>query len=331
MLTSAFIGEATRCAGLVLVVGSILGAVLQGSQTLLAEAVVPPPGPWLLLCLLGAPLTWSLVVPASASVGVVWALQRWVRAGSWIGLMGSGVRGGQLGPAALGMGLAACLLTGALTLGLEPLLHRGAQRLVHEAGEVRLAANVPVRLGPLTVIASESDGEWARDVFLARADWVGTAAAARIVGSADGPVLELLDGVGAATTGRTRRIRWQRWQVPLGRSDRRIQMSERTHADLAAQALRTEQDGRSAAYERAVLYKRFLHPLSALWMPLAVLPLGAGRRPGWAIAVVATVHVAIVRLADHLAVFVGPVASASSGLCFIALVGVVAWWRWSDR
>ena len=329
-MTRAFIAEATKSAGLVLVAGSILGAVLQGSQALLAEAVVPPPGPWLLLCLLGAPLTWSLAVPASAAVGVVWALQRWVKAGAWIGLMGSGVRGAQLGPAALAVGAAACLLTGGLTLGLEPVLHRSAQRLVHQAGEVRLAADVPVRLGELTVIASEADGEWVRDVFLARADWVGTASAARIVASPDGPVLELLDGVGASTAGRTRRIRWQRWRVPLGRSDRRIQMSERTNADLAAQAARTEQDGRSAAYERAVLYKRFLHPLAALWMPLAVLPLGAGRRPGWAIACIATTQVAIVRLADHLAVFIGPVASASSGLCFVALVGVVAWWRWSD-
>jgi hypothetical protein len=112
---------------------------------------------------------------------------------------------------------------------------------------------------------------------------------------------------------------------------RRVELDERSDADLLRLARRREAAGRDASYERTLLYKRTTHALECLLLPLLALPLGLARRGRpYEILVVVVGWWALLRLGDRLCPILGPgLASALPLLGLLLAVGVL-WATWRD-
>jgi lipopolysaccharide export LptBFGC system permease protein LptF len=306
-----------------------LGAVVSGARVLQTGAGAPPIGAWLVVVGLSVGPSLSIAIPCGAAAGGVAALARWCEEGAWTGLRASGRGGASLVASVLLIGALAGGGTAAVTLWVEPAARAAAARQLDDA----LAAFSPwpgrtTDLGELTVRAARVDGVLAEDVFFASDGVIGTARRAHPALGDDGPVVVLEDGVIA---GPDWRATFRTWTRPIERPVPRVELAERTTADLARRAEQTARAGRDARYEWAVWWKRFFHPIAAFLAPLALLPLGAGRRPAVALGAAGLGYLVAVRTGDHLASALGPVASASAGPAWIAFLGVVGWATWRDR
>ena len=315
--------------------GCAVAAVVAGVRTLWAGGVVVGPGSWSLLVLLAIPSLWSIVLPAVGAVGTVAAMSRWVDEGAWIGARSVGVRGRTLLPAVLVLGAALGTATAVMTLYGEPLVKRTSARVINEAAaDVSLWPGELTDLGPVVVRPERRDKTgYAEALFIAGDGLVGTAQRGRVVRRGEQLAVELIDGSMVFGSGDVVRVEFDRWvrELPAPGS-RRLELDQRTNAELAAAATRTQQSGGGASYEWAILYKRYLHPIAALLFPLALLPAGAsGRRPAASAALACVGYLVAVRFGDHLATVVGPWLGAATGPLFVALWAAVAWARWADR
>lgn len=330
MLTRGLIADSLRPAFQSFAAVSAFAAVVAGIGALWSAGVAPDARTWLALVGLAVPTAWTIAAPAAGAVGIAAAIARWADEGAWAGARAVGVAGRRLLPAALAVGVAAATLALACTLVIEPWARREARRVAADAvGAAELVPGQPVSLGSAVLRPTSVDGGVARDVFVAAGRAVGTAASARLVAGATGPAVELRDGVLA---GDGWRVRFSRWSRPLPPPHSpRLELSQRSNRELRELIARTEADGRDAAYERAVLYKRALHPLATLLLPLAVLPFGASRRPGAGVAVATLGYLVAVRVGDQLAATIGAWPAAATGPAFVALLAVAAWAWWSDR
>jgi hypothetical protein len=164
-------------------------------------------------------------------------------------------------------------------------------------------------------------------VFLARGGAIGSADRVAVRDR----TLILEDGVIAAAGEHPWTLTFGRWRAPLTADRRRVELSERSPGELAANIARTESDGRDASYERSVLYKRWLHPLAVAVFPAAILPLGVRRSPLVWLGLVAIAYLVAVRIGDQLATTIGPWGAAAAGPLWVAAVGAFAWSTWRDR
>lgn len=330
-LDRAFLRDAVGPATIALVATSSCAAVLSGLR-LLHEAGVVDFATWCWAVLLAIPASASIAVPVAGAVGAVAALSRWVGEGAWAGARAAGVAGARLLGPALALGLVGGITTAAFTGWIEPAVRRTAHvTLAEAASRTRLWPGVATEIGPVVVLPDRVATGVAHDAFLGAPGALGTARRVRVVAASDGPALELSDGVLVITGDPAATLRFTRWTRPLPARSPRLELAERTSADLLEVVRRTEADGRDASYERAVLHKRWLHPLATLLLPLALLPLGAGRRPAAGLGLAALGYLVSVRAGDHLAAAVGGLAAASTGPLFVVAVGMVAWARWDDR
>ena len=328
----AFLREGIGPAMWTFAAGSALAAVMTGLQALWSGGLVPRPEAWLLLVILAVPASWGVVVPAAGGAGVVLALAKWCREGAWTGIRASGIGGRQLLLAVMLVGAFVSVIHVGMSVVVEPLVRRASHRQIStSASQIAIWPGTMVSFDSLTVQAERVDQDGAYQLFLASPDWVGTAESGRIVQTPGGPAIELRGGR-LADPERAWTLSFQRWVKALPPPiPKRLELAERTNAELMEVALQTDQDGRDSSYERAVLYKRWLHPLATLWIPLAFLPLGAGRRPVLGLGAVAVGYLLVVRVGDHLSSVVGPLLSAGSAPLYVAVMGLLCWLSWRDR
>jgi lipopolysaccharide export LptBFGC system permease protein LptF len=311
-------------------IGGLWGG-LAGVRVLEAGAAAPGPVAWLAIVAFGALSSGSMGVPAAVAAGVVASVSAFVDDGSWVGMRASGVSGRRLVPVVAAMGLCAGGVTFAMSGYVEPIARRSAGRAVAAAVDVRLFPGSVVSLGGIALRADAVDDGGASGVFIATGSAVGAARHAVIDRTSDGVRVELVDGEIAGLDPRPWNVRFDRWRhdVPsLARG--RVELDQRTNPELSDAIGKTEAAGRDARYERAVLWKRWLHPIAAALWPISVLPLGVANRPLATFGAVAVGYLVAVRAGDQLANAMGA-QSALAGPLWVLVCGIVAWARWRDR
>jgi lipopolysaccharide export LptBFGC system permease protein LptF len=289
--------------------------------------IAPGAVAWAELVLLSIPASLPIIAPAAGAVAAVAPLRRWTEDGGWTGVLAVGWRGRSLLPAWLAIGAAAAVISSVGTHLAEPGARREAREIAITTAEASIVPGVPLRSGELWLVAASADASGAREVFVAGPDFVGTASRARI----EGGFLDLEDGRAIAFGADPVAIAFDRHREPLIRRDPRVELAERPTPELLAVAARTEAGGKSGAYERAVWWKRWLHPVAAGLLPIAVGPLGARRWTWPAVAAIAVGWLAAVRVGDHLAETLGSLPAASAGPLLVAAVLAVSWSAWRDR
>ncbi|MBW1879283.1 MAG: hypothetical protein JRJ84_13050 [Deltaproteobacteria bacterium] len=316
----------------VLLAGAVAVAVVVGVAALWRADLVVDGRTWWRWVALAFPAAGPLLIPAATGFAGVAVLARWRAEGSWTGLRGCGIAGRNLLPAVVAWGILGAVGTGCMTHFGEPWARREAQAAVEAPWlRVGLWPGRTTRLGPLSVRPGRVADGWAEDVLFTVGDQVGFAGRMRLVRVGDGAAVELRDGVLVGPVDHPWRLSWSTWVRALPAHQPRVQLNQRRTSDLRAAAARTEAAGGAAGYEWAVYFKRWLHPVAALLLPWALLPLGAGRRPTLAAALCGVGYLLVVRAGDHVAEVVGGLPAAAAGPCFVVVLGLVTWARWRDR
>ncbi len=329
-LTGALLsGSAPATVGVALG-GLAVALVLGGLQPFLVDAVVPRPGVWMQLAGLSMLAGLAIVAPAALTAGGVSALARWKESGAWIGLRSMGIRGHQLAPAALVLGLLGAMLAGLGTQWIGPASRAQIRELGRLPSAVELVPEAELRVGSVQLIAGGVEAGWATRLFFAGEDAVGSAERGRLIAHADGAALELVQGVLASAKPVPVRLSFRRWVLPLDHPPR-VELDELTGAELLARAQATAATGNDASYEHAVAYKRWLHPLAMFLLPFSLLPLGVTRHPMAAVGAAGVLYLVAVRVGDQLVYQVGAVAAASTGPLAVAILGILLWAGWKDR
>lgn len=330
-LTLAALREGRAAAVATGLAGAAMVAVVTGVGALWRNDLVVDGPTWWALVALSVPATSPWWIPAATAVGGLAALSRWRDTGAWVGLRAAGIGGAALVWAALAWGVIGGLGTALAGHTWAPGARRAVARLSAEPWRrMSLWPGHAVRIGDLTILPSTVHEGWVGDVLLVGGDRIGGARRMRVTEVGGVPALEVKDGSWTGVDPVPWRVTFESWVRPLAVDSPRVELDQRSTADLAASAARTEAAGGGAAYEWAVYWKRWLHPFAALLLPVALLPLGA-RRNGWAwAAAVGVGYLAAVRLGD-LATAVMGAAGAWTGPVWVAAVGVVAWLAWRDR
>ncbi|MBT3222589.1 MAG: LptF/LptG family permease [Proteobacteria bacterium] len=332
-LNRALLRDAIKPALWTLLGGSAIAAVIGGVRCLGTEAVVPDLATFGALTSLAIPISWSIIIPIAALAGYVLALAKWVDEGAWTGLSAMGKGGRTLLPSAISAGVLVAVGTASMTLWLEPAARQLARgQLLEASAGYSLSPGATLEIGGMQIRASAMEDGWARELLFSNAALVGMASRGRLVSTKYGLALELERGSMATLQDPPTRISWDRWVRPLPPiRPPRLEIHEQTTRGLSAQAKNSEQLGLNAYYEWAVFWKRFFHPLAALLLPMAMMPLATRKRPAMAIGAISVGYLVAVRLGDTLAFGVGGILAAMSGPLFITLAGLVLWWAWRDR
>lgn len=305
-------------------------AVFAGLALLWTLPVAPEPARWLMLVAVTVPAQLTPALPLAGGVAAVHVAWRWRREGALVGLAASGLGTRVLLVPAVLLGLLGLLLTGLWTHQVSVRAHQLRQQwLTETTASVALLPGQPIEVGDWTLLPQSVSGEQAEQVLLVGPELAGSARTARVGQAGDAVALVLTDGV---LFDGSDRLTFTRYVHPLTlQQDRRIQLDERSSLELARVVARTREAGRDASYEAAVLHKRSTHPLVALLLPVALLPLAGGRRPALGTVAAGLGWLVMIRVGDQLAQVLGAWPSALAGAGFVALWGVFAWLRWRER
>ncbi|MFH1469974.1 MAG: LptF/LptG family permease [Pseudomonadota bacterium] len=313
---------------LVLVAGA--GLLLEAGAALAGAAVLPSPGVagGLLLGLLPAVL--ELALPIAFLTGLVVALGRWHDDGTWIALRACGMGGHRLLRPATLCALAVALPLLLLSHGLAPAGRRAAaSRLAQACSELTLPPGGFLPLGGATLFRPPSGG-----VVAAFGEGLLIAVEGGLTPRAGGVLLRLGPGEALPAGPGGPVLRFESAHIPLalGTATRRIELVERTDAELQALATRREAAGRDPGYARLILLKRSSMALAVLLLPGVALPL-ALRWGGRAMPVlgVALLLWSLVRLGDGLVAHLGAWSAAGLPLLGLAALSVTLWAGWRDR
>lgn len=319
----AWVGPAAASAALVAAVG---GVGFVAARLFAAPVSLGPAGLGAVIAA-AVPAIASLALPLAASLGAVSLARRWQAEDEWLALQAAGVRltafflPNLLIAAAVG---GACY---ALSHRVEPAARAAAADAV--AQELALRPGRITRLGPLTLAALEVKDGTLEGVFFAvdAPDSPRVGGAAR--GQLSGQSLVLEEGVYQDPGPPALRVSFDRLTLPIPRSERRWELTERSDAALADLVRRMELHGRRADYERAVLAKRSAWPLAAAMIVLAALPLGlrglgppAGALLGFWV---------LVRLCDQASAALGGTLAAWLPSVAALALALGAWWVGSRR
>ena len=159
---------------------------------------------------------------------------------------------------------------------------------------------------------------------------MGVVARARVGRAGGQPAIELIDGEVRGREG-SWKVRWERWVRPLEVPSSRVELPQRSVEDLVGLIGRTERSGRGAEYERCVLWKRFLHPLAMLLVPLGVLPFAASRWRWVGAASMGLGYLVAVRVGDATVTGLGAWGGAVVGPLALVIVTGLAWSAWRER
>lgn len=316
--------------GLFLTVGAVVGSgvVLMGAQALALSPVLPGPRGALQVLLGHVPAALAIGLPVGVLVGVVSATRSWLEGGELLGLELSGrPRAGLALPAVL-LGLAGGGVQLGITHVLEPAGRAAGTAALHAAtAELRLRPEQTVSLGPVLLHVQAVEGAELADIFVAAP---GVVAAARSGRLARGERLLLHEGTALSDGSRPDdpawSLRFEAAEVSLSQGGRRVELAERTSADLLALIDRMQASGRAARAERLAWLKRTLVPLCVPLLALLALPLGArGVQPGLAAGAVVLGWWTLMRIGDQAVHALGPVLAAGLPALGLVLALVLAW------
>lgn len=326
--------EVVRSGVLATVGISGVGALLLVGQTLAQAALVPSARGLLAVSLGLLPAVVGVALPAGLLVGAIAAGRRWAEAGDALALQASGYGARRLLPAMLVLGALCGLLQAGLSHGLEPLGRAAARRALDgAAGDLALVAGQPVALGEALVVPGQARGGELSDLFVAADRVVVSAARGRLLA---GGALELEQGSATRLPGGADDEGWSlsfaRATLPLTPRHRRVELVERSTADLYDLIGRMRANGRTASAEALALYKRSTLPLGAPLLALLGLPLGArGARPGPVTAITALCWWAAVRTCDQTVDALGAPLAAALPLILASVAAALAWLTWRER
>lgn len=328
LLTRAFVRDTWSPAVQALFAGAAISGVGASLALLQSGGVLGLSG-WLAWMGLSAVAALPLTLPLAFAYGPVAALSRWRENGAWHGVQSMGIGGRRLIPAGALMGAFGAGLMALSALCLSPLALREASQI--SQSQQAWPVGVPRQMGGLAVWAQGVDGDWGRDVVGVSAGRVLGATQARFGRGGGQMWLEMLGGTVLVDGPTPVRVQFAQGRVRVDGRSRRTALAARSTPDLIRAAERTQRVGADAAYEWAVLYKRFTHVLLVGMLPVSLLPLGAGRRPLLQLGCVGIGLAIFVRVGDLLAPALGPLVSASFGPMFAAFLGAFLWSTWTDR
>lgn len=307
-------------------VACAVSSVIAAARLVGDGGALPPAWAWLTWVALAGPAVAGQWAPAVGAWAAAAPLAEWRRSGGWTGLRAAGVGGRQLLAAWLVVGACTGVVTATAVHLVEPAARRGAERAVAWAG-VRLVPGVPVALGGGASVVAAADARGGLDLLATGAGWVATARRGAVVGER----LVAEDGRFLRPGDVPLHLAFARASVPIAAPSGRRDTASRWTPELAAAARRTEAAGRSAAYEWAMWWKRWLWPCGAAVAPVAFGPLGASTHGArWALLGAASVLLAV-RAGDRLAGVLPPAVAAACGPAILVALGLVVWARWADR
>ena len=268
----------------------------------------------------------SILGPVALGVAWVAILGRWVEEGVWVGLGSCAISGRFWWRSSLVVGACLGMVTASATLGWEPSVKRMLGASAHEVARDSGFAQrwTPLEGGWLWV-ERQSSGE-VSGVRWVSAHGAWSSQRGRVEGSN-----WVMEGVSRLGPPRGSYMTASTVKMEVREPDRRIGLSERGLGELFEVARRTESSGGDGSYERAVAWKRFFHPLACGLLPMALLPVAAGRRRWWGLAVTGLGYFIVVRLSDHMVQGLGAPLSASLGLLWMMGVASVSWASWRQR
>jgi len=306
------------------------GCLLQLAAALLGSAALPS---WPALLRLTAdllPAVLELGLPLAIFAGALVGFGRWREDGTWTGLRAIGLPGRRLlGPSLLLGGALAVVLV-LLGHGLAPAGRRAAARtLAESAGALELVPGHFLAVGDAVLHRPEGGG-----LLVALGDLVAVAREHRIEPRSDGVLLRLADGRAAlgAPGGGSLGFREAAFPLPSGSPGRRVELAERSDAELRALAASQQRNGKDSAYTSLILLKRSMLPIVALWLPLLACPMGLrwGARPWMGLSVVLGLWT-LIRAGDACCRWTGAWAAAALPLLGLGVCAALVWLRWEDR
>lgn len=310
-----------------------VGLLLVLGQALATAAVTPGPAGALRLALGLLPVVTAIALPVGLLFGLVASARAWREGGDWRALATAGVGARAVVPAVLLYGLGLALIVAGLTHVLEPLGRTDArQTLARAAGDLRMQPGRPLAVGDALVHAQAVTGPLLGDVLIAGGR---TAVAARtgLLGGAG--IVSLTDGQ-AVSLGDDGAVSWRldflRAELRLDVQTPRVELTQRTDAELAALIGRLEVQGQPATAQRLALARRTALPASLPLLALLAVPLGArGARPGAAATLVVLGWWSVLRVADQAATSCGPLLAAWAPVLAVGVAAAIAWASWRDR
>ncbi len=309
---------------------SLLALVGLAVQTLLAMPAAPGVGSAALALAALLPGALELSAPVGLLLGALWVGRAWGERGQWLGLSAAGLPVRQvLGPV-LVLSLVAtfaqrCWPT-SWRRGGAPMRRPPWRGLA----DFDLLPGQPVLWGPTGCCC-----RWRRAMRQAAtraSSWPrrpGDAGPAGRLDAEAGLILEegqlLLPGGAAA--GWT--LDFERATLPLPAAKRRVELAERSSPHLVDLIGRMRTHGKTAAYERLVLWKRSTLAVAMPLLLLLGLALGArGRQPGRMGAAVTLCWWALTRMGDQLVTRLSAPGAALVPLLVLALATALVWRRW---
>jgi lipopolysaccharide export LptBFGC system permease protein LptF len=304
-----------------------VSALLLAGRALSMSAVLPGASGLAVVLLGSLPAALAAALPVGGLAGAVAAGRGWAEGGDARALAVSGWPPTALLPPVLLLGGLLGAAEATLTHHLEPTGRAAVRQALHAAaGQLSLRPGQPLALGEVLLHASAASPAGYTDLFVASGDVV--------VQASDGAVestgmLSLTDGgaVSLATEDRWR-LSFSTAELALDIPRPRVELVERSDSSLRELIARTEADGRSAAYERLVLYKRTTLPLSLPLLTALGLPLGlSGTRPAAAAVAVTLGWWTLTRLCDQGVGALSAPWAAAIPLAALALLAAAVWGR----
>ncbi len=308
----------------------VAGLLLQLSGLLLGSALIPGPGLLSLLVPALAPSALELALPVAFLVGLMAGYGRWHAEGTWIALRAAGLGGRRLVlPALIPAALVALLLATSTHL-LAPAGRRAAARgLADAASAMELVPGRFVQAGEALLLRGD-DGA----LLVASDRAASTARSGTLISREGGLLLRLEHGRIHGLSDQPLELDFATAEIPIPvtTSGRRVELAERSSAELAALVERMRGRGRDASYEHCVLLKRSTLPLVPLLLPLLALPLALrwGGRPSHSLLVVLG-YWSLLRLGDLACHSIGAPLAACLPLLGLGLAAALLWLRWRDR
>lgn len=306
------------------------GLLLQAAGLLLAAPALPSPASTLGLVLALLPAALEHTLPVAFLVGLTVAYGRWHAEGTWTALRCAGVSGRRLVLPVLIPALLLTALTALTSHLLAPSGRRAAARgLTEAASAVELVPGRFVDIGGVVLHRPLAGG-----LLVSRGEAVLLAEQGSLSARSDGLLLELEHGrlldLGDPTLSLS--FATAAFPIPVSSTGRRVELAERSDAELAELVGRMRSRARDPSYEQGVLLKRSTMPLLPLLLPLVALPLGLrwGGRPSHTMLVVVGTWT-LLRIGDASSSLLGAHLAASMPLLGLTLAAGLLWAGWRDR